>query len=67
MTNEQSIWLRHNPNYRPLSRSPSGFRWGKVGMLHPEGIFELTPPRMRPAVRQGSFEVGVLESIKQSH
>jgi hypothetical protein len=36
-------------------------------MLHPEGIFELTPPRMRPAVRQGSFEVGVLESIKQSH
>lgn len=36
-------------------------------MLHPEGIFELTQPRMRPAVRQGSFEVGVLESIKQSH
>ena len=65
MTNEQALWLRYNPSYRALSRAPSGFKWSKVGMLHPEGIFELTPPRARPVVKPGSFEVGVLEPVKQ--
>lgn len=63
MTGEQAKWLQDHraEGYRPLGNTPGNARWVKVGMLHPDGKFELRLGRARPAVRQGSFEVGVLE------
>lgn len=63
MTGEQKKWLddhRHE-GYRPLGVAPGGGRWVKTGMLHADGTFELKLGRARPAIRQGSFEVGVME------
>jgi hypothetical protein len=63
MTNGQKLWLDSHKPYRAISNTPSGFRWTKMGMLHADGTFEATIPGKRPAVRQGSFEVGILEEI----
>jgi len=65
MTGEQAAWLRAHPGYRALSRPPSGYRWSQVGMLHAEGEFEQTIVGKRPAVKLGSFECGMLESIQR--
>ena len=63
MTSEQAEWLRTHraEGYRALGMAPGNARWIKVGMLHPDGTFELRLGQARPAVRVGSFEVGVLE------
>ncbi len=63
MTNEQANWLTSNKPYRPVSNTPSGWRWIKQGTLHADGTFELTPRGRRPAIRVGSFEVAILEEI----
>ncbi len=63
MTGDQANWLRRNHTYRAISQTPGGMRWTKRGMLHEDGKFDLTPPRGRPVVRMGSFEVGVLEPV----
>jgi hypothetical protein len=63
MTGEQKSWLdaHRAEGYRALGNTPGGARWVKVGMLHADGTFELKLGRARPAIRVGSFEVGVLE------
>ena len=63
MTGAQSDWIRKNKPYRAVAQPPSGMRWAKRGMLHEDGKFDLTPPRGRPVVKPGSFEVAVLEPI----
>ena len=62
MTREQADWLGKNKPYRALGQPPGfGARYVKVGMLHPDGTFELRVRGQRSTVREGSFEVGVLE------
>jgi hypothetical protein len=66
MTAEQAKWLNEHraEGYRALGVAPGGSQWVKVGMLHADGTFELKLGRARPAIRVGSFEVGVLESTQ---
>jgi hypothetical protein len=63
MTGEQANWLRTHraEGYQPIGVLPGGCTWVKRGMLHPDGTFEAMVRGQRPAVRQGSFEVGVLQ------
>lgn len=63
MTSEQKVWLDAHrfEGYRPMGVLPGACRWVKRGMLHPDGTFEPWVGRARPSVRQGSFEVAILE------
>ena len=63
MTGEQATWLRSHraEGYTPIGTTPSGASWAKRGMLHPDGTFELKVQGQRPAIHEGSFEVGVLQ------
>jgi hypothetical protein len=61
MTGPQADWLRANKAYRAVGNVPSGGSYVKRGMLHADGEFELINRGVRPNVRVGSFEVGVLE------
>lgn len=67
MTGPQKAWLDANKPYRALGqRSGSGARYVKIGMLHVDGTFELQQRGVRLSVRQGSFEVGILEMTPQA-
>lgn len=63
MTSEQANWLREHraEGYQAIGKTPGGCRWVRTGMLHADGTFELKLGRARPAIRVGSFEVGILE------
>jgi hypothetical protein len=61
MTGAQADWLRANKAYRAVGNVPSGGRYIKRGMLHEDGTFELIYRGVRPNIRVGSFEVGILE------
>ena len=64
MTGEQAKWLTDHraEGYRVRGQLGGvGSRWVRTGMLHADGTFDRTVPGQRPAVRQGSFEVGILE------
>lgn len=63
MTGEQKAWLdlHRAEGYRPLGVAPGGSRCVKTGMLHADGTFEARIAGARPAIRVGSFEVGILQ------
>jgi len=67
MTSEQKKWLDEHraEGYRVIGTAPGGYRFARRGMLHADGQFELQLGARRPAVRVGSFEVGILEPITQ--
>lgn len=65
MTNEQKNWLdtHRAEGYRIRGNQPGGnAKWIKAGMLHADGSFEAIIAGRRPPVRQGSFEVGILQA-----
>jgi hypothetical protein len=61
MTSEQKEWLDSHKaeGYRIRGQTGGNSQWIRTGMLHADGTFEAYGAA-RPAVRQGSFEVGVL-------
>ena len=65
MTAEQKKWLdeHRGEGYRMIGATPGGCRWVKRGMLHADGTFDPQLGIARPAVRVGTFEVGVLEFV----
>lgn len=60
MTNEQKAWLDANPDYRPISVAPGGFRWAAKGTLRPDGTFASATKRRPVDDAGGSFGVGKL-------
>jgi hypothetical protein len=63
MTGAQKDWLdaRRGQGYRPLGNA-GGLGWTQVGMLYPDGSFELKQSRgwRYERAEQGQFEVGIL-------
>jgi hypothetical protein len=64
MTREQKEWLDSHKGHQPVSRPPVfGTRHAKKGMLHADGTFEPLADGGRPNIRQGSFQVAVIEVL----
>jgi hypothetical protein len=61
MTPEQASWLRTNKQYRAVPTNRGGVRYIDRKILHADGTTDAIMFNRYPPIRQGSFEVGIID------